>query len=473
MKLKTSPIRKAVIINASGRYLKIILGVVINAVLARILTPFDFGVVAVISVFSAFFATLSDLGLSAAIVQKKELTQTHINSLFTYSVYVSVFFCLIFLGCAVPISRFYGDSIYLKPTLLLSISLLFSSLDMIPNGLLNRDKKFGVLTVRTIIVYLVSSVIAIYLALHGWRFYALVAQSIISSFLIFLCDVIITKPSLIRKPDSSAIDIVKGYSFYQFAFSLVNYFARNLDNLLTGKFMGEENLGQYNKAYSLMLFPINNLSGVISPVLHPILSDYQNEPKEIYARYIKLVRFLFCAGLFIAPFAYLASDEIIGILYGPQWESCATCFRYMSIAIITQMINASAGAIFQAIGNTKLLFISTLFNTAITISAICAGIFIWGDIESLSICIAISYIFHFLIAFYLLIKKGFRYRFTDFILSIRHELAMTVIMVLAVLLFPFQFDNLFVSLASKTAYLGIIYSIMMIVSKEYKLFKLF
>lgn len=459
-------------INASGRYLKVILTVLVNAILARILTPFDFGVVAVITVFTTFFATLSDMGFGPAIVQKKELTSRDIDSLFTYSLYAASGLSLIFLLCAFPIAAFYKDSIYLKPTFLLAIALFFNALNMVPGGILNRDKKFITIALRTVITYVVSALIAIYLAFHGWRFYALVAQSILVSVLQFLWNWLSTRPRLLLHPDKAAVGLVKSYSFYQFAFNVVNYFARNLDNLLVGKFMGENNLGNYNKAYNLMLFPVNNLSGVVSPVLHPILSDYQNQPGEIYRRYMRLVRFLFCLGIFCSAFAWLASDEIIGILYGPQWAPCSACFRILAIAIIPQMINSSAGAIFQALGNTRLMFISSCINTAVTCIAILLGIFAGGSIESLAYCVAVSYVFHFVCAFWILIRKGFGTSLSAFIRELLPEWIMSAIMIGAICLWNIRLDNILLSFGAKALYLALVFCTMMLISREYKLFNL-
>lgn len=465
-------IRRATLINASGKYLKVILTVLVNAVLARLLTPYDFGIVAVITVFTTFFTTLSDMGLGPAIVQKKQLTDNDIDSLFTYSLYISTGLSLLFMACAFPIAAFYRDAVYLKPALLLAVSLFFNALNMVPNGVLNRDKKFTVIALRTVVVYVFSAAVAIMLALRGWRFYALVVQAILSSLLQFVWNYASTRPRLLRHPDKEAVAIVKSYSFYQLAFNVVNYFARNLDNLLTGKFMGEVNLGNYNKAYNLMLFPVNNLSGVVSPVLHPIMSDYQNAPREIYVRYMKLVRFLFCLGILCAAVAYIAADEIIGILYGSQWASCASCFKLLAIAIIPQMINCSAGAVFQALGNTRLLFVSTCINTVVTVLAILVGIFAGGNIAVLSLCVAVSYVFHFLCAFWLLLRKGFGYRLSPFILELVPELVMTLVMCAAVVLYPFMVQGIVWSFVVKVSYVCILFVAMMLISREYKLFRL-
>lgn len=462
-------IKKATVINGASKYTRIILATVFNAILARILSPYDFGIVAVITVFSTFFITLSDLGISPAIVQNKTLNKKEIDSLFTYSIYISLALSLLFLLLSFPIAAFYKDSIYVNPTALLSIALFFNAINMVPNGLLNKEKKFLTIGIRTVAVYLISAPIAIYLALQGWRYYALIAQNILAAIITFIWNWSTTKPKFLCHPDKTAILKIKTFASYQFAFNLVNYFARNLDNLLAGKFMGEAKLGNYNKAYNLMLFPISNLTGVISPALHPILSDYQDQPSIIYTRYIRIVKILFSVGIGISAICFLAADEIIGILYGDQWKECVTCFKYLSIAIIPQMINGSAGAIFQALGNTKLLFKSSLINTAITVIAICIGIFAGESIQVLALCVGISYIIHFITAFIFLIKGGFHRKFSEFIKELIPEILITIIMIVAVLLYQINIDNLFISLVVKTSFVGIIWAGMMFVMKEYKL----
>lgn len=462
-------IKKAAIINGVSKYAKIILSTVFSAILARILTPEDFGIVAVITVFSTFFTMLSDLGIGPAIVQEKSLGKREINSLFTYSIYIAASLTLIFLVLAFPVAWFYKDNIYIKPTALLSVALFFNAVNMVPNGILNREKKFVSIGIRTVVVYLVSAPIAILLALHGWRYYALIVQSILVALLTFIWNMATTKPNFLRHPDKEAILRIKSFSGYQFAFNLINYFARNLDNLLAGKFMGETNLGNYNKAYNLMLFPVNNLAGVISPVLHPILSDFQDRPAQIYSKYLRIVKFLFCCGIGVSALCYLASEEIIGILYGDQWKECVTCFKYLSIAIIPQMINSSAGAVFQALGNTKLLFKSCIVNTCLTIAAILFGILYGCSIQALALCVAISYIFHFFLAFIFLIKGGFHMSLPAFFKSLTPEFMMTAIMIAAIFLFRFEFENIVVSLLVKCIYIGVVWLLMMVVSKEYKI----
>lgn len=463
-------IKKAALINALGKYSKIFLSLIVNAVLARILSAEDYGIVAVITVFSTFFTTFSDMGFGPAIIQNKNLSDDDINNIYSFTVYVSIILMILFMFCSFPIALFYGDSVYIWLGQMLSISLLFNALNMVPNGILNRDKKFISIAIRTVVVYVGAAIITIVLAFMGLRYYALVIQAILTALFTFLWNYATTKPKFHFHFKMESIQKVLNYSGYQFAFNLVNYFSRNLDNLLTGKFMGNAELGYYNKAYTLMLYPVNNLTGVISPVLHPVLSDYQNCLDIIYKKYMKIVRLLLCIGLYVAPVCFLAAEELIIILYGSNWEKSVVCFQLLSIAIIPQMINSSAGSIFQAIGNTKLLFANSCINTSVTVVAIIGGVFYGKNIQTLSMCVAIAYLCHFATAFIMLIKIGFKYRMIDFAKELIPELFILIVMLVAVKVYPLHITGTIFSLIVKCVYLGAIFVVALLVSKEYKLF---
>lgn len=468
---KTMSLKKAALINGTGKYSRILFSIIVNAILARILSPSDYGIVAVLTVFSTFFSTLSDMGFGVAIVQNKKLTQSNINDIFSFTVYISFGLMFIFSIMSFPIARFYNNSVYVPLSLLLSISLLFDAMNMVPNGILNRNKEFVVIAVRTVVIYLLAAAITIFLALNGFRYYALAIQAIITSFFTFLWNYVTTRPKFKFKFKMDSIRMVFNYSAYQFAFNFVNYFSRNLDNLLTGKFMGNAQLGYYNKAYDLMLYPVNNLTGVITPVLHPILSDFQHDINIIYTKYIKVFKILFCIGAFVAPFCYLGGREIISLMYGNNWQSSIVCFQLLSVAILPQMLNSSASGVFQAIGNTRLLFWNSCINTFITVVAILIGVFSGRDIISLSGAVSIAYVVQFFTVFYMLIKMGMGIRLSRFLSDILPDLVLLLGMELATILYPFSIKNIFISFISKFLFLGVIFLVLLKITGESRLVK--
>lgn len=460
--------KKAALVNALGKYSTIIIQLLVTAVLSRILTPNDYGIVAIITVFSTFFLTLSDMGFSTAIIQQKDLNKEEEDNIYAFTFWIALILVASFSFLSYIISIFYDNIIFFKLGLILNIPLFLNTLNMVPNGLMNREKRFVSIAIRTVISATLAAIVAIIAALNGMRYYSIVIQTIISSLCIFIWNYVNTRPSLKFKGCLKSVKKVLNYSGFQFAFNIVNYFSRNLDNLLTGKFFGRVELGYYNKAYTLMLYPINNLAGVITPVIHPLLSDYQSNQNIIYEKYIKLEKILFVIAIYVAPFCYLASGELIIILFGKNWTPSIRCFELLSLAILPQFVGSPIGAIYQSLGKTKLLFFNSVLNTLITIVAIIFGI-LWGkNIYYLSLLVTLAYTIHFFTNNVILLIFGFKLSFFDFINNIFKELIFTFIMYVAVFLFPFSFDSIWISIIIKGIYLFIIYFLFFIMTKEYK-----
>lgn len=456
---KVYSIKKAAIINAAGKYSKVILSIIVEVILARLLTPHDYGVVAVVTVFTTFFATFSDMGIGTVIIQKKDLTKQDINQLYTFTVYAALFLSILFFLFSYGIASFYKSNIYINIGHLLSISLFFNTLNMVPNGILNRQKRFVTIAIRTIVVYVVTIIITIALAFWGAGYYSLVIQTILSAFFTFIWNVKTTKPKFQFKYDNTPLKKIASYSGFQFAFNLLNYFSRNLDNLLAGKFIGSTQLGYYNKAYTLMQYPVSNLSGVVTPVLHPILSDFQDQKEILYKKYMKVVKILTFLGIWAETICIFAGPEIIHIMYGNKWNESVICFQLLALSIATQMINSSSGAAFQALGNTRLLFIQGIVNTGVTIIAILIGVFNGKTIFALALWVSLSFIANFVISFVFLVKLAFKKSFIRFWLEMMPYIFMGIILVIATNIYPFTFNIAFISLVVKVGYITVIYLI--------------
>lgn len=464
---ETSSLKKAVLINAMSKYSKIFINLLFTAILARILTPEDYGVVAVVTVFTTFFSIFSDMGLSAAVIQSKDLEEADVNSIYSFSVYMGFILCILFTLFSYPLSIFYNDIIYLPLGCILAISLLFNTMNMIPSALLMKNKLFIVSAIRTIVQVIVGGIVTIILALMGYKYYAIGISSVVQAVLMYLWNIKYSGLKFCKKVNMSSIKKVLGFSVFQFAFSIVNYFSRNLDNLLTGKFIGKIMLGYYDKAYQLTQYPISNLTHVITPALHPILSEYQKDKEYIYYQYMKVVRLLAVLGIFVSAFCCLGSEELVHILFGNNWELAIPCFTWLSISVWAQMISASTGSIFQSLNETKKMFYIGSFNAALNVMAIVSGV-LTGDIVKLSMCVGICYIFHFFTSYYALVKFVFCLPFLKFLSGLWREAVIGVLLIYAVFVYPFDIQNMIVSFIVKAAYLASAYLIGLFLTGEYK-----
>lgn len=461
----------AVIINGVSRFFKIFIQLVVNAILARILFPEEFGVIAITMIFVTFFSMLSDIGFGSAVIQYKDLTEKEIDDIYSITIYLGFILAVIFSLLSMPIASFYNDNVYLRIIPIISISLFLNVVNMIPNAILLKNKYFLTISIRTIVVYLIGGVAAVIFALLGYSYYSLVIQTILVSLITYVWNYISTRPKFILLPSLNILRKIGEFSFFQFLFNVVNYFSRNLDNLLIGRFLGSSQLAYYDKSYTLMLYPVNNLTGVVTPVLHPILSDFQNEKEKIYNSYINIVKIFAILGSYVSAICYISSVEIISIIYGSRWLDSAPTFKILSIVIAFQMINSCSGVIFQSLGNTRGLFITTVINTIISISFILLGVLGWGTIEAVAFCVMIAYILHFIVAQFILIRYAFSLKVVDFYKKISSQLLLFVILFLAAELFKFNIGNMFLSLIIKFLYISLITAIYLGVTGEYRILK--
>ena len=410
----------------ASNFFKIVMSIVVTAILSRILNSYDYGIVAIISVFSVFFITISDVGISPAIVQIKDLCDDDLNNIFSFSVYLAFVSCFAFIVLSIPISRIYHDSILIPACSLLSVSVLFGILNMVPSGIVNRNKKFLFLAKRNVVVYLIASILAIALAINGFGVFSIVFQSVSAAVLTFFVDYIVTRPKFRIRVNISCLKKIAGFSVVQCFFNLICYASRNLDDLLTGKFISTSQLGNYNKAYTLMLYPVENLVGVFSPVIHPLLSDFQNDRQVIYNKYIKISRLLFLVGSVVSTICFCCSYEIVTIICGDKWFDAATCFKILSIAIMPQMLNS-----------------------------------------------CVVYYCHYLLSHYMLMKFGFEQKFHNYLFSQHKEILIFIILFGIGQFINFDFNNLFLSLLVKFTTVVAAFLIIFVVFGEWKLVKEF
>lgn len=465
-------IKKAAMISFSTRYTVIFIQIFHGAILARILTPEDFGIVAITTVFTTFFMLIADMGLGTAVIQNKTLNDEDTNNIFSFSFYLAIIVAIIFALFSIPLSIFYGNEVYKLIGFVLSISLFFSTMNMIPNAMLLKNKEFKTVGMRLITVSLSSSIITIILALLGFKYYAIILHSLITAFFMFIWNYKSVNLKFKLQFDKNSILKIKQFFSFQFAFSIVNYFSRNLDNLLIGKFMGTAALAFYDKGYRLMLYPVGNLTHVITPVLHPILSEHQDDKEYIFTKYMKVVKILSLLGAFITAYCFFAAEEIVLIMFGDQWISTVPCFRFLALSVWAQMITSSTGSIFQSLGNTRLMFITGICTSLVSVTAIIVGIS-FRDITIMAACVAVAYNLHFFIAYYILIKHVFEYKYRDFLKHMIPDVAVFLITIAGLFTASFyKIDGILLSALYKGVAGGGAYILGLLLTKQYKVFSI-
>lgn len=446
---------------ALAKYSGIIVSLVIAGILARLLSPDDFGIVAIATVIIAFFGIFTDMGVSPAIIQNKTLTEVDLTNIFSFTFWTGIVVSLLFFAASWPISVYYNSPLLRTLCQLLSVNLFFASANIVPGALFYKNKEFKFIAIRSFIIQITSGAGAVTAALYGAGLYALIISPILSSVLIFAISFHRYPQRLHATLGLQSIRKIFSYSAYQFLFNVICYFSRNLDKLLIGKYMNMSALGYYEKSYRLMMLPLQNITQVITPVMHPVFSDFQNDKERLASSYERIVKILAFIGLPLSVLLFFTAQEITLIIFGDQWLPSIPVFQILSLSVGIQIILSSSGSIFQAAGDTRSLFVCGLFSSILNVTGILLGIFYYDTLTAVATCITITFTVNFIQCYWMMYRITFK---RNFLLFARQLVSpITVSLLVALCLLPLyhimEGINLFITLIVKSIISLIIFGV--------------
>ncbi len=370
----------------------------IGIILARLLSPREFGLVAMVTVITNFANIFAELGFSAALIQKKDINPEHLSSVFWLNLGAGFFLMMLFMAGSPLVAIFYEEPVLIPLTMLISTNFLISALNIVQNTLLTKSLDFRTLSIVEISAVGISGTVAVIMAYTGFGVWSLAVQSVILSSVtaILLWKFSNWYPSFTFK--WHAVQDLLGFSMNLFGTQLLNYWVRNIDYVLIGKFLGTNPLGVYNRAYDLMLFPLNNVSRVLSRVMFPSFSIIQEDKKRVkniflkVTRTIALVTFPLMLGLFVTV------DVFVITLYGTKWVEMIPILRILCLVGLMQSIGTLNGNLYLSQGRADLQFRVSLVVKIIGITGIVIGLK-WGII-GVAIGYAITSVINAYPAFY-------------------------------------------------------------------------
>lgn len=347
-------------------------------VLARLLTPQDFGLIAMVTVVTSFVALFKDMGLSMATIQKAEINHGQISTLFWINVTIS--FGLMFLTAAIApaIAWFYHEPRLTWITLALAGAFIFGGLSIQHQALLRRQMHFGRLAMIEIVSMLVGIILAITAACYGAGYWALVLMQVGTAVSIAIgvwvaCD---WRPGLPVR--GSAVRPMLRFGGYLFGHDFLNHSFRNLDKILIGRVSGSITLGLYSKAYTLILLPISQLCAPVAAVAIPTLSRLQKGSAEYKQLYLRAVYFISFLTMPIYMFLFIYTEEIIRLVLGDQWLGATHFFRILCIGAIYQPIASTTGWLFISSGRTNKMFRWRVSTIWLSVSLYIVGMWLMG-----------------------------------------------------------------------------------------------
>ena len=359
-----------------------------TVVLARLLTPEDYGLVAMVAVVSNFVMMFKDAGLSMATVQKDEINHAQISTLFWINVVISLMIMLVMVALSPVVAWFYGKPELTLVTLALAGSFIFSGLTIQHQALLRRQMYFGRLAVIEVAAMFCSVIAAIISAWYGAGYWALVIMQLVMAVSLamgvwIVCD---WRPGLPKR--GTGVRPMLAFGGCLTGFSFVNYFSRNLDKLLIGKYCPTSELGYYSKAYQLLMLPINQIRGPIVNVATPALSRLQNDKEKYRSYYYRMVNTLAFLTMPLMVFLVVCSKDIVLTVLGDQWLDMCSIFLILSIVAFIQPVASTRGLVLISMGQGRKYLIWGGLNAVVVVVSVLVGIRWQAKGVAISYCVA-------------------------------------------------------------------------------------
>lgn len=345
-----------------------------TAVLARILEPADFGLVAMVTAITGLVLRFKDLGLAASTVQQKEISHAQVSFLFWVNLAAGIAAAAVVAVGSPLVGWFYGEPRLVTITLALSLAVALASLGVQHTALLRRRMQFGRLVVVQIGSALIGAAAGIVASVQGAGYWALVFMQVATGAAEGLLPIALSGwlPGAPRRaPGAKRLVLFGGNVTLSTALS---YVVRNLDNVLIGYRWGSDVLGYYSRAYRLLLLPIQQLSAPLGSVIIAALARLQDEPVRYRRYYVSGIRLLTAVGMPGVVFTFVAVESVVMLVLGPGWEPANDMFRALAPAAFLGTFNSAGGWVYLSFGHVHRQLRWSVVSSVVTTAAFFVGL---------------------------------------------------------------------------------------------------
>ncbi len=345
-----------------------------TVILARLLNPSDFGLVAMATAITGLASAFQDLGLSEATIQRPEINHAQVSNLFWINTAIGLGLTLITASLAPMLAWFYHEPRLKDITLLLSVSFLFSGLTVQHGALLKRQMRFVSLGVRDIASLALALPVGIILALRGAGYWAIVAVPLTTNFTLMALSWMMFRwmPSLPRRGAQVGSMVMFGGNIAT-SYLLMNLM-RSADSILIGRYLGAVPLGLYSRAFNLVMQPARQLFDPVANVAVPAFSRLQDDPERFARYYLRTMNLLTWVSAAIFGFLFVAAEPVTLLVLGNKWRAAAPVFRILAVLAFAQLPYGSTIWLFVSRGQSRKLLKFAIFTSPILVASYLIGL---------------------------------------------------------------------------------------------------
>lgn len=350
-----------------------------TVVIARLLSPDDYGVLAMAGPIIGFITMFQDFGLSSAAIQAKNLSHSQSSSLFWMNVSASAVLSLLLLAVSPAVAWFYGDVRAGYVTAASALAMLVGGLGIQHMALLNRGMRFKLLSAIDVCNALATFLVSLALAYAFKSYWALFFGSLAGTVIQTL---IVWQRSRFRpriKPSFKGAGELARFGGHLTGFNLFNFFVRNADAVLIARTAGADQLGLYDRSYKLMMLPIQSVNAPISRLLLPLLSRLRDDPERYRRVFLMAARGMMLISAPGIAIVTVLSNDFMPFLLGSEWAAAGPIFFWLGLTGLIQPVANLTGVLFMSSGRSKTMMWWGIASAVITISAFVIAL-PWGAV---------------------------------------------------------------------------------------------
>ena len=363
---------------ALQKYSTMFITFVSGIILARLLTPHDYGCIGMLSIFMVLAETFIDGGFGSALIQKKRPSQEDYSTIFFWNLGMALLMYVILYVCAPAISRFYDIPLLCDVLRVQGLVLFIYALNIVQRNQLKKKLNFKVLSIVTITTSVIALCVTIYMAYKGLGVWSLVAQNLITAAIPAVVFWFFIKWRPIWVFSWRSFRELFSFGFYMLLTHLVNRFGQQIQGLLIGKVYNSSIMGYYSKAHGVERLASTSISKVMTEVTFPLYAEAQDN-KAMMINMIKRLTMTLSYLTFPAMFILiLLAKPIFILLYSERWLDSVPYFQVLCLAGLPNCLQAVNLQTISAIGKSKTMFYWTLIKRIVGVSAIVGGLYAYG-----------------------------------------------------------------------------------------------
>jgi O-antigen/teichoic acid export membrane protein len=349
------------------------------AILARLLSPSDFGLMGMIMVIIGFAQRFSDMGLSNAIIQRPTITGSHLSSFFWINVLTGIvlFTCIVLVR---PLAVYYFKEPKLSKYLIFAgLIFLITPVGQIFTTLLNKELRFRILSKIEMAGMIIYSISTISLALAKFGVLSLIFGQLIRSLFTVTILFLTFRKTWLPRFHLNIKEIQSYFSFgaFQLGERMLNYLNSNIDYIIIGRFLGPAALGFYTLAYNLMIAPLTKINPIITRVAFPTFSKIQDDNLKMRRGYCKIINYISVLSFPLLAGMFVVAPEFISLVYGEKWEPSIFVLQIFCLVGVFKSLGNPVGSALMAKGRADIGFYWNIFATVMVSAAVIVGVN-WG-----------------------------------------------------------------------------------------------